>query len=75
MKYRFKINLKTQFDATRFSIITSQLDGNIILTDDDGMCVNAKSTLGALYATEFDTVYCASDNDISTAIDSFIVED
>lgn len=68
-----KIRIDTIQDVSQFVSIVSQLDGKITITDNQGLCVNAKSVLGALHALEFTELWCESENDIYTAIEDFIV--
>lgn len=70
----YKIRLDTIQDANEFTFIASQIEGNIIITDGNGLCVNGKSILGALYAMEFSSLYCESDVDIYHRLRKFIVE-
>ena len=59
-----KIRLDTMHDAAKFVNVTSQLDGQIIVSDQKGLRVNAKSLMGMLYALEFEELWCESENDI-----------
>lgn len=68
-----KIRIDTMQEVSKFVGIVSQLDGKITITDNQGLCVNAKSVLGALHALEFTELWCESENDIYTAIEDFIV--
>lgn len=68
-----KIRIDTMQEVSKFIGIVSQLDGKITITDNQGLCVNAKSVLGALHALEFTELWCESENDIYTAIEDFIV--
>ena len=72
---RTKIRLDTMHDAANFVNITSRLDGKIIVTDSDGLKVNAKSLMGMLYALEFDELWCESEKDIYSQISNYIVID
>lgn len=73
---RVKINLDTTNDAIKLSKITEKLEGNITITDGNGLKVNAKSVMGALYSLEFSELWLESDNDIYHHIADFIrVED
>jgi hypothetical protein len=60
-------------DAQDFVSITSRQEGNIFITDNCGLRVNAKSVLGALYSLEFDELWCESENDIYRSIQDFVV--
>ena len=68
-----KIRLDTMSDVQAFVRIASLQHGNVYITDDNGLKVSAKSLLGALYALEFDELWCESDNDIYHAIENFII--
>lgn len=70
-----KIRLDTMHDAANFVNITSRLDGKIIVTDSEGLKVNAKSLMGMLYALEFDELWCESEKDIYSQISNYIVID
>jgi hypothetical protein len=71
---RVKIRLDTIPDAYKFSAIASQLEGKIYIVDaHDGLKVNAKSVLGALYSMEFGNLWCESEKDIYHAIEEFII--
>lgn len=71
----YKIRLDTMQDANEFAFIASQINGNVIITDGNGLRVNGKSVLGTLYAMEFSSLYCESDVDIYHRLNKFIVED
>lgn len=70
---KVKIRLDTFSDAKRFSDITSMLPGQVLITDNKGLCVSAKSILGALYSLEFDELWCEAEEDIYRNIEEFIV--
>lgn len=70
-----KIRLDTHTDALEFSRICEKLEGKIVVTDSNGLCVNAKSVLGMLYALEFDNLWCESQYDIYRNIEAFITEE
>ena len=70
---KVKIRLDTFSDAKRFSDITSLLPGQVLITDNKGLCVSAKSILGALYSLEFDELWCEAEEDIYRNIEKFIV--
>jgi hypothetical protein len=69
---KVKITLDTMTSAREFVKTTSKLDGKITITDGNGLCVNAKSLMGALYALEFEELWCESENDIYSQISRFI---
>ena len=71
--HNYHIRLDTQRDAVEFSRIAETFPGKVLVKDDDGHCVNAKSVLGMLYALEFDSLHVEAENDIYTKIQKFIV--
>lgn len=50
---RCKIRLDTQNDVIKFVNIVEQLNGRVVIKDNEGMCVNARSVIGMLYAMTF----------------------
>lgn len=70
-----KVRIDTLSDALTFVKITSTLGGKIVLCDNEGLRVNAKSLLGVLYSIEFSELWCESDEDIRSRINEFIVND
>lgn len=70
---RNKIRLDTSEEAKRFVEITSQLPGTIVVKDPTGLCVNAKSILGALHAMEFTELWLESEFDIYMKVQDFII--
>jgi hypothetical protein len=72
-KVKAKIRLDTLNDVHTFVNIATQQEGAVHITDDNGLKVSAKSILGALYALEFDELWCESENDIYSAIEEFII--
>ena len=70
---KVKIRIDTGTDAIRFSEITSALEGNITVTDNKGLRVNAKSVLGMVYTLEFEELWCESERDIYTHIQDFVI--
>lgn len=71
---RCKIRLDTQNDVIKFVNIVEQLDGRVVIKDNEGMCVNARSVIGMLYAMTFNELWCESDGDIYQHIKDFIIE-
>ena len=59
-------------NSKRFS---RSVGGNIVVTDNQGLRVNAKSVLGMLYALEFEELWCESDKDIYSKIEHYIIID
>lgn len=72
IKIKVKIRLDTFSDATHFVEIASNLKGKIVITDGAGLCVSAKSILGALHAMEFENLWCESETDIYNEIKEFV---
>jgi hypothetical protein len=70
---KVKIRLDTMRDVQDFVRVATSLHGNIYITDDNGLKVSGKSLLGALYALEFDELWCESEEDIYRNISDFIV--
>lgn len=70
---KYQIELVTMSDCNNFVEAVSRCDGKIVLESGDGFCVNARSLIGALAATEWDNLYCVSDNDIYIAIQKWVV--
>ena len=70
---RVKIRLDTMREAQEFVNITTKMPGRVFITDGEGLKVSAKSLLGALYAMEFDNLWCESDEDIYRNIQDFII--
>lgn len=68
-----KINLDTMTDIRNFTDAVSHIKEDVILKDNAGHCVNAKSLIGALYTMEWVDVYCSCERDISGIILPWIV--
>ena len=67
------IRLDTMSDVHRFVKIATAQKGKVNITDNNGLTVSAKSVLGALYALEFDELWCETEEDISFIIRDFII--
>lgn len=74
MKYRDKIRLETEGDIVDFISRVAPLGCPVVVTDDNGMRVNAKSMLGMLYAMTFSEMWCECDKDIYMYIREFCAE-
>ena len=74
MKYRDKIHLETESDVINFIALVSPLNFPVVVTDGEGMRVNAKSMLGMLYAMTFSEMWCECDCDIYMYIRQFCAE-
>lgn len=70
---KVQIRLDTYTDVRDFVRITTALDGDIHITDNKGLRVNAKSLLGAMYSLEFEELWCESEFDIYRNIEDFII--
>ena len=70
---RAKIRLDTKSDAENFVKIVEALDGKMVIKDPTGLCVNAKSVLGALHAMEFSELWLESENDYWMVLQDFII--
>lgn len=73
--HRYKIELVTMNDIREFVDIVSAFPGEIRLTDGRGLCVNAKSVLGAVATVEWQSLYCQSECEIGEAIEKFCRDD
>lgn len=72
--YKHKINLVTASDMTDFVNAVTDVQGDVLLTDGTGFCVNGKSLLGAAATVEWDSLYCVSEQDIYSKIERFCAE-
>ena len=70
---RLRIRLDTQRDAARLAQIAGGLEGQIVITDGNGLRVSAKSVMGMLYAMEFEELWLESENDIYMKIQDFVI--
>lgn len=70
---KVKIRLDTMREVQDFVNIATRIPWNVYITDGEGLKVSAKSLLGALYAMEFDNLWCESDEDIYHNIQDFII--
>ena len=68
-----QIRLDTMRDVQSFVAIATKVKGNVYITDGAGLKVSAKSLLGALYALEFEALWCESEEDIYYSIEDFII--
>lgn len=74
MKYKDKIRLETESDIVNFIAMVTPLQCQVVVTDGEGMRVNAKSMLGMLYAMTFSEMWCECDQDIYMFIREFCAE-
>ncbi len=72
---KYRIELVTMSDCNDFVKAVSSCQGRITLEDSNGFRVSARSFLGAMAATEWDTLYCVSDTDIYTAISKWVKDE
>ena len=70
---RQRIRLDTMSDIQSFVNTVSGVTDNVILEDDEGHRVSAKSLLGAVYTVEWASIYCYCDKDISGIILPWII--
>lgn len=70
---RVQIRLDTLHDVQDFVNIVTRMHGNIYITDNAELKVSAKSLLGAIYAMEFEELWCESEEDIYRNIQDFII--
>ena len=68
-----QIRLETLSDVHEFVYLTTKHRGEVYITDNNGLKVSAKSVLGALYALEFEELWCECEEDIYHLIEDFIV--
>ena len=68
-----KIQLDTMKDIHKFVEIVSRLDEEVLLKDNSGHCVSAKSLMGAIYTMEWSDIYCYCNKDISAFIFPWII--
>ena len=71
MQYRDRIHLETESDIVDFISRVTPLGCPVVVTDGEGMRVNAKSMLGMLYAMTFSEMWCECDKDIYIYIRDF----
>ena len=69
--FRDKIYLETEGTILDFIATVSQVPYQVVVTDGEGMRVNAKSMLGMLYAMTFVEMWCECDHDIYFLIRDF----
>lgn len=69
---KYRIELVTMTDCNQFVEAVSHVKGNVVLEDGRGYRVSAKSFIGALAATEWDNLYCISEEDIYTSIQKWV---
>ena len=70
---KVRIRLDTMRDVQDFVSIATKMQGQVHITDNTGLKVSAKSMLGALYAMEFEELWCESEEDIYRNISDFVV--
>lgn len=72
---RYKLELITMGDIKGFVDTVTSLPGVIRLSDDNGLCVNAKSMLGAVATIEWNALYCYSEFEIGEHIAKYCVDE
>lgn len=70
---RVKIRLDTMNDINSFVKAALSVPEKVILEDNEGNRVSAKSLLGALYSLEWNEIYCYCDKDISGTLLKWII--
>lgn len=68
---KLKISLDTLSDVRGFVEAATQADVPVYITDGNGLKVSAKSMMGALYALEFDALWCECEKDIFHLISQY----
>ena len=72
--FRDKIYLETEGAIMEFIAVVTKIPYQVVVTDGEGMRVNAKSMLGMLYAMTFSEMWCECDKDIYMYIREFCAE-
>lgn len=72
--HRYRIRLDTMSNIQRFVAAAQKIEHQVVLKDEDGNCVSAKSILGAIYTMEWARIYCYCDKEIYEAIEEWICE-
>lgn len=73
---RIKVRLDTVTDIANFVLIASSVKGKVALTNSDrSLITDGKSFLGVAHASEFDSLWCESDEDIYSKIQQFVIEE
>ena len=67
-----KIILDTLTDVKNFTQAVSAVPVPVFITDGQGLRVSAKSIMGALYALEFNELWCECEQDIYHYISNFL---
>ena len=70
----YKIRIDTLSDAHEFASAAAAMKESIVITDGQGLRVNAKSILGVLYALEFNELYCETDGDLHHRLQRFVID-
>ena len=71
---RQKIRLDTMQDIQNFVDSVSKVPNKVVLMDDEGHCVSAKSVIGVAYSKlEWKNIYAICDEDITTHIIKWIM--
>lgn len=72
---KVKIRLDTMKDINQFVNICSKVSEPVHITDGAGLRVSAKSILGVMYSMEFDEIWCETEANLYSQLDSFIIVD
>ena len=70
---RVKVRLDTMSDIYGFVGIAGSVQERVVLEDNEGNRVSAKSLLGAIYSLEWVDIYCSCEKDISGKISKWII--
>lgn len=70
---KVKIRLDTMADVKHLVAVASSSNGSVVVYDSAGLKVNAKSTLGALYAMEFNEIWCESEEDLYKQLEPLVI--
>ena len=70
---KVRVRLDTLTDIQNFVNVAAGVKESVVLRDNIGNQVSAKSLLGAIYTMEWDEIYCYCEKDISASILSFII--
>lgn len=70
---KVKIRLDTMSDVKHLVHVACNVEEDVVIYDAAGLRVNAKSMLGALYAMEFNEVWCESNADIYKELEPLVI--
>lgn len=70
---RVRLRLDTMSDINGFVKTAASIQERVVLEDNEGNRVSAKSLLGALYSLEWAEIYCSCEKDISGELLKWII--